>query len=96
MRKQRTAARDDACRRRDMSDNSPKVSVSLSAADIVDEHAGEWRADHATQAAVHALQAVVGALLAHYRDHRALEHRERGPADDADEYTHLPNKLGLN
>lgn len=69
--------------------HSPKVSVSFPAAGVVYEHAGEWGRDHPSDAAVHPLQPIVRALLAHDRDHRALEHRERCAADYADEYSDL-------
>lgn len=67
----------------------PEVSVSLAPTGIVYEHAGERRRDHAADTAVHPLEAVVGTLVAHDGNHRALEHRERSAADDADEHTHL-------
>lgn len=66
----------------------PEISVLLALGDVVDEHAGERRADHASDGGVDPLQAVVGLVLPQGGDDGALEHGERRAADDADEHAH--------
>lgn len=71
----------------------PEIGISFSSASVVDEQSRERRGDHASDAAVYPLHAVVGLLLSHDGYHRTFEHRERCAADNANEYSHLHRKI---
>lgn len=64
----------------------PEVGVAFASARVVDQKAGEGRADHAADGGVDPLQPIVRVLLPQDRDYRALEHGEGRPSDHAYEH----------